>query len=461
MSNCAISRQDAARELVARIDARSYLMSFCDYTIPSYEHSQHLDQIAKKLESVENGDIKRLMIFAPPRHGKSELTSIRFPAWYLGRNPQAQVIGCSYAESLAYSNSYAIRTCIESPQYQRLWSIDLDRSGAVRWQLAGKENNRASYIASGIGGGITGEGADLLIIDDPIKNRQDAESETVRDNIWGWYRTVARTRLQPNGAIVLIMTRWHQDDLAGRLLAQAEIEPDADKWEVLHLQASDQGNAQGEALWPSRYPVTELRAIKATIGSRDYTSLYDGSPEEAEGNIFKREWWRFYRKAPEQFIMLVYSWDTAFKAKEENDYSVGLLWGVTKEGYYLLDVWRDRVEYPELKKAVVFGYDYFKPQAVLVEDKASGQSLIQELKRETRIPLLPISVDADKVSRAHAVTPLIEAGNVWLPETAPWLNNYLNELSAFPSGKHDDQVDATTQFLNWVTNRREYGFSVV
>ncbi len=422
--------------------------------MPGFERARHLCLLAEKLEAIEQGTLKRLMVFMPPRHGKSELCSIRFPAWYLGRNQQRQVIGCSYAENLAYSFSYAIRETIASPSYQRLWPLCLDTAGAVRWQLANKDNKRASYIAAGVGGGITGEGADLLIIDDPIKNAEEAESETYREKTYQWYITTARTRLQPDAAVILILTRWHMADLAGRLLEDAKRDPKADQWQVMCLPALN----ENQALWPERYPVPALENIRASIGGRAFESLYQGNPTMAEGNIFKREWWKFYKARP-QFQYTIQSWDTAFKDKAENDYSVCTVWGVTQNAFYLLDVVRERVEFPELKRMCITAYERDKPQRVYIEDKASGQSLIQELKRETRIPIFPIKVDKDKVARANAITPLIESGRVILPEYASWLHDYIQELSNFPNGEHDDQVDSTTQALSQMANPVEYGFS--
>jgi len=424
--------------------------------MPVYKNARHLSLLAEKLEAVERGDIKRLMVFMHPRSGKSEICSIRFPAWYLGRNPQAQVIGCSYAEGLAYSFSYAIRETILAMSYQRLWQYGLDTSGAVRWQLAEKENKRASYIAAGVGGGITGEGADLLIIDDPVKNAEEAESQTYRDKTWDWYRTVARTRLQPDASVVLIMTRWHKDDLAGRLLQLAAQDPHADQWKVLHFKSIE----DGRALWPERYPLDVLENIRASIGSRAFESLYQGEPTVAEGQIIKREWWQYYKVRPE-FKRTIHSWDTAFKSKSSNDYSVCTVWGETDSGFYLVEVLRQRLEFPELKRFVTAAYDRDKPTAVLIEDEASGQSLIQELKRNTYIPLVPVKADKDKVVRVNAVTPLIEAGRVCLPEYASWLYDYVEELSAFPTGEYDDQVDSTTQALKYMAGRPKVGFDFV
>ena len=442
MNNLQVSPQKAAQELLKRRQARNHLLPFCQYTYPNYVGAGHLALLADKLEAAERGDIKRLMVFMPPRHGKSEIASIRFPAWCYGQDPQYQIIGCSYAESLAYTFSYAIRETISSPQYQRLWDINLDKSGSVRWQLSGKNNKRDSYIAAGVGGGITGEGADFLIIDDPVKNSEEAQSQVYRDKVWEWYTTTARTRLQPNGAIILIMTRWHKDDLAGRLIEQSRLDPKADQWNILHLKAID----NGKALWAERYDIPTLENIRASIGSRAFTALYQGEPTVAEGNIIKREWWRYYKARP-NFDKVIHSWDTAFKKGTTNDYSVCTVWGVTQNGFYLLDVWRKKVEFPELKRAVIALYDRDHPAEVLVEDKASGQSLVQELKRDTRIPIIPVKVDVDKEARVNAITPSIEAGKVFLPESAPWLFDYVEELSAFNNGEHDDQVDSTSQAL--------------
>ena len=390
------------------------------------------------------------MVFMPPRHLKSETCSIRFPAWYLGRNPQKQIIGCSYAFDLANTFSYAVRETILTPQYQRVWKLALDKAGAMRWQIAGKENKRDSYIAAGVGGGITGEGADILIIDDPVKNNEEAESEVYRAKTFQWYQTTARTRLQPDGAVILIMTRWHKADLAGMLLEEARIDPKADQWEILHFKAI---NDKGEALWPESYPMDALENTRASIGSRSFAALYQGEPSIAEGNVFKREWWKFYKEKP-NFRRIVHSWDTAFKAKAENDYSVCTVWGETSNGFYLIDMWRGRVEYPELKRTAVNLFNRDKAQAVYIEDKASGQSLIQDLKRDTVLPLLPVQVDSDKITRAYAITPLIEAGKVFLPESAFWLHDFIEEMSGFPNSEHDDIVDSVTQALNVISKHR-------
>lgn len=210
-----------------------------------------------------------------------------------------------------------------------------------------------------------------------------------------------------------------------------------------------------EALWPEQYPVEALLSIQSSIGSRAFESLYQGSPITASGNIFKRDWWKYYKERP-VFKRIIHSWDTAFKAKAENDYSVCTVWGETQNGYYLLDMWRAKVEYPELKRTAISLHNRDHAQGVLIEDKASGQSLIQELKRETTLPLIPVKVDSDKITRAYAVTPLIEAGKVFLPEAAPWLHDFVEELSAFPNGEHDDICDSLSQALTYLSGQNSF-----
>jgi len=430
------------------------LLSFCQYTLPDYQLASHLTSLAEALEAIERGELKRLIVLMPPRHGKSELVSIRFPCWYMGRHPGDKIVQAGYAESIALTHSRKARDTFIMPETGRLFpaihyrperpgqeTIIPERQAAHEWGT----REGGSYYAVGIGGGLTGRGYNVGIIDEPVKDEEEAASQTIRDKVWDWYQKVFRTRAEPGAAIIIVMTRWHQDDLVGRLLKQQAEDPNADHWKVLHFRAIE----DGQALWPARYPLPELEKIRSSIGSRAFTALYQGDPAVAEGQIIKREWWRYYREAP-RLVRKIHSWDTAFKDKAQNDYSVCTVWGETQNGCYLLDVWRGKVEFPELKRVAVALDARDRPDIVLVEDKASGQSLIQELQRNTRIPVLPYKVDRDKVARAYAATPLIEAGKVYLPEIAPWLFNYIEELSAFPNAEYDDQVDSTTQALSFM-----------
>ena len=394
------------------------------------------------------------MVLMPPRHGKSEIVSLRFPCWYMAKHPEDYIVQAGYAESIALTHSRRARDVFISPEMVRLFPdihhrperpgqevVVPERQAAHEWGT----KQGGSYYAVGIGGGLTGRGFNLGIIDDPVKDEEEASSQTIRDKVWEWYKTVFRTRAQPDAAIILVMTRWHQDDLAGRLLKQSQEDLGADQWTILHFPAIH----EGQALWPDRYPLSALETIRSSIGGRAFESLYQGNPTIAAGQIIKREWWKYYKEPP-KFNRTIQSWDTAFKDKQQNDYSVCTVWGEAQNGYYLLDVWRAKVEFPELKRVSQALYERDLPDLVLVEDKASGQSLVQELQRNTRIPVLPVKVDSNKIARANATTPMIEAGKVYLPESAPWLFDYIEELSAFPNAEHDDQVDSTTQALSFM-----------
>jgi predicted phage terminase large subunit-like protein len=404
----------------------------------------HLVYVREHLDRVTAGEINRLMIFEPPRHGKSELATIRYSAYRLEQNPAKRVIIGSYNSTLAEKFSRKTRRICE-----RRMTLSDERKAVSDWETAIGGGLRAV----GVGGGVTGQGGDLIMIDDPIKSREEANSLAYRDRVWNWYTDDLYTRLEPGGAIVLILTRWHQDDLAGRILSGE----DAAQWTVVSLPALAEvndplGRAEGEALCPDRYDEDTLAQIKLVQGGSSFASLYQQRPSAAEGAIFKREWWRFFA-APPAFHRIVQSWDTAFKAGADNDYSVCTTWGEADNGYYLLDLWKRRAEFAALKQTAVTIADQFNPSVVLVEDKASGQSLIQELKRDTRLPVMAIKVDSDKVSRAYAVTPAIETGRVFLREGAEWLGGYVDTMADFPNAVHDDEVDSSTQALNYMIGR--------
>ena len=461
----------AAEELLSRRLARRGLLAYCQYTMPTYEEAVHLRLLAEMLEAVERGEITRLIVVMPPRHGKSEMVSLRFPCWYLGRHPTSSIVQAGYAESIALTHSRKARDIFISSETRKIFPdvhhrperagqdiVIPERQAAHEWGT----RHGGSYYAVGIGGGLTGRGFDIGIIDDPLKDAAEAASWLIRERVWEWYTSVFYTRQQPGAAIIIATTRWHHDDLVGRLLAQAASDSKADQWQVLHLPAID---SEGNALWPVRYPLETLEAILHSTsgdgaGSRAFETLYQGNPTAAEGNIIKREWWRYYTERP-VFTRIIHSWDTAFKDKQQSDFSVCTVWGETNNGYYLLDVWRARVEFPELKRAAVALDARDHPVCVLVEDKASGQSLIQEIQRETTMPVIPFKPDSNKVARVNAITPILEAGRVFLPEGAPWLFDYIEELAAFPNGSHDDQVDSTSQALAYLRGPEEPQESIV
>lgn len=463
--------------------AKKSLIPFCKYIRPDkisdvdgqrvegYQEAPHLTKLAKRLEAVERSIRERtnecrfLMVFMPPRHGKSETGSIQFPALFLGQNPQKAVIEAGHTEALARGFSRAARDTIQGDEYRRLFPkhrINADVSSNTRWQLMGKLDKRSSMIAAGVGGAITGEGADLIVVDDPVKTAQDAYSIVKRDALWTWWTTTLRTRLNPGGAIVLIMTRWHYDDLAGRLIKAAEDDPEADQWEVLSLQAIDE---EGAPLWPERYDLRALQQVRATMGSRMFECLYQQRPSRAEGNIFKRSWWKFFdvHKLPTVFDDIIQVWDTAFETSDDNSFTVCQTWAKSKNRLLLLDQWRGRVKWPDLRRQVDVQFTRHRPTKILIEKKASGISLLQELDETTIYPIEAIEVGrASKVVRANAVTGTIEAGRVELPKEgqAPWVRDFLDELSEFDAGIFDDQVDAAVHAITYLAFKADPSYDV-
>jgi predicted phage terminase large subunit-like protein len=303
------------------------------------------------------------------------------------------------------------------------------------------------YSAVGRGGPVTGRGASLLILDDLIKDSSEANSDTTCRGIVEWLQHVAFTRLTPNGRVIAISTRWSERDPMGWLLQQ-------DGWTVLHLPAIAEkendpvGRKTGEALWPSHYPVESLDAIRANVGSRVFACLFQGNVSAAQGMIFKRDWFRHYTTPPESFIKIVQSWDTSFKTGQSNDFSVCATIGQTRNGFYLLSLYRAKIEFPELKRQVAQQADFWKPSEIFIEDRASGQSLVQEVKLATSYPVIAVQVDRDKETRAASTTGYYEAGKVYFPEGVTWVATLEDELASFPGGLYDDCVDAISQALN-------------
>ena len=430
------------------------LLEYAKFQMPEYQTPAHIQLLAHKLEEVERGNIKRLAIFMPPRHGKSQLTSQFFPAWYLGRNPSKFVIATTYAQDLADDFGRSVRNQIQDEDYNRIFNdctLSKDSSSVRRFHTTGS----GVYYAVGAGGAITGRGAHLLLIDDPIKGREDADSDAMRSNLIDWYRSTAYSRLMPGGSIILIQTRWHEDDLAGWILRETSHEP----WEVIELPAVLDEKAskilkrpKGQALWPEAYDKKRLEEIKKTAGSREWNSLYMQRPSAEEGNILKRYWWKEWTEDnPPECNYILQSWDTAYTVKSTSDYSAVTTWGIFEnngiQNAILLSARRERWEFPELKSEAIKLYNEFRPDVVLIEAKASGWSLIQELQR-AGIPITPFNPKkADKKTRAHSVTPLFESGRVWYPSSKYWAEDVINQCAQFPSSNYDDLVDSTTQAL--------------
>ena len=410
--------------------------------------------ISRRVSSLAESPL-RLIVSLPPRHGKSELLSHWTPVWFLANWPHKRVGLASYAADFAESWGRKARgTVAENTQVLGIGIRD-DLSRASQWQLTAG----GSMMTAGVGGPFTGYGFDLLIIDDPIKNRQEANSPTLRQHLWDWWRSTARTRLEPGGSIIVITTRWHEDDLVGRLLGDeyAEEHVDADRWEHIRFPALAEpddplGRPLDAPLWPMRYDAAALAALRISVGPQDWPGLFQQSPSPEGGSIFKDHWWVPAEKV-EPGDRVFQFWDTAFKTGQQNDYSVCCTMTTTPNGYAVLDVWRNRVEYPDLLKAMQAQDKDHNPSAIFVEDAASGQSVVQSLRRETRLPVLPAKPIGDKVLRANKVTGTVEAHNVMLPRTAPWLQAFREELAAFPNGVHDDQVDAFVGCLTQLMQR--------
>ena len=598
--------------------ARSKLLSFVRLMYPKYIVGRMHEVIALYLEALEKGTIRRLLIFSPPRHGKTLLASELFPAWFIGRNPEWQIIWSTYNQKRGDDVGRKVRNLVDSDLHRSIFpncTIAQDSKSISHFStMEGGE-----YYNVSVGGGVTGRGANCLpaetminveidsviktiaivtlvkllsskeirilsldhtnntlvykkviaargkttnelyeittdsgysiratgdhkffiqgqgyikakniqkgdtlttatnrgiptqvkkdtvsmvkrigtkeipvydiqveetgnffayavcadnkednnthsilisncfIIDDPTKSRKEIESQANRKDLQEWYRAVAYTRLMPDNRVVIINTRWHDDDLSGYVLKN-HLEED---WVVLDLKALAEendplGRKEGEALWPEYYSKKKLESIKKIVGSYEWNSQFQQHPVSREGGIVKHDWLKHYKpKEIPEFQRMVISWDTAFKDSEISDPTAATVWGISENGYYLLDVLNKRMEFTELKRRCIQLYTIHNAQAVLIEDRASGQSLIQEMKMSSRMPIIPMSTDnVNKVIRFDAVAPLFEAGKVFLPEDAHWLAEYEYQITNFPSTEHDDMVDSTSQFLKWVNKPR-------
>jgi predicted phage terminase large subunit-like protein len=425
--------------------------------------ARHLLLIADRLCAVARGEVKRLMVFMPPRSGKSELISRYTPAWFLGRNPDKRVMLASYGAALASTWGRKARDELET-WGRPLFGVQVSGTSKAgdRWDIEGHEGG---MVTAGVGGPLTGRGADLLIVDDPIKDAEEAASEVIRAKHVDWWKSTARTRLMPGGAAVLLQTRWNEADLAGQLLA--DMEQGGDRWEVLSLPAlatgedDPLGRAEGEPLWPEMFDADTLEATRRALGSYYWSALYMQTPSPDEGMIYLRRWWQLHDEPP-PFHELVVSWDCAFKDTDGSDYVVGQVWGRDLANKHLVCQVRARMEFTETLKAVKAlrrwvreRYPEHKQHPTLVEDKANGPAVISSLRRQ--VPgLIPVEPEGSKEARARAVAPEVEAGNVWLPRgviPAPAgydptpTETFIDEAAGFPNAAHDDQVDAMGQAL--------------
>jgi predicted phage terminase large subunit-like protein len=418
-----------------------------------FEYLVLLSHLLTQAVAIGNG---RVVVSVPPRHGKSWFISQYLPAWFLANWPDQKVILCTYEANFAASWGKKTRDVVEKcePYFDNL-TLSQDLVAASRWETSAG----GGMFTAGVGGPITGKGGDLILVDDPHKNWQEAMSVATCNNIYDWFKSTLYTRAEPNATIIVLHTRWSTFDLIGRLLE----DEDEDDWFSIRFPAIAEendslGRKVGQALCPQRYDEKALHRIEGVLGSQKWAGLYQQRPAPMKGNVFNRTWWKHYRVVP-PLSYVVQSWDTGFKKTMGSAYSCCQTWGYSPvRGYVLLDRWREKVEWPELVRQAKGEYLQKKPNAVLIEDKASGQSLIQELQRNTMIPVLPVEPVADKELRARAVSPLVEAGRVWLPEPSEehaWITDLEEDFANFPSIPYVDDIDAMSQALMYLSQFAE------
>jgi len=467
-------------EEVKKQEARESLLDFILYTKKDYEVNWHHQLICEELDGfLADPNRNRLMVFVQPRSGKSEIISRRLPAYYLGKNPKGQVIATSYGAELAQAMNRDVQRVIDDPKYTELFPET--RLNSVNVRTTAKKNyirttdkfeiveHGGIYKCAGICGALTGFGATLAIIDDPIKDMQEAMSPKRKEMVHEWYQAVLSTRLVGEEKVIIILTRWAEDDLAGRLLKEAEVNPDADQWEIIslptaftadnpYIHPSDPRIEEGEILWKSRMTPEKAKSVKASVGSKVWESLYQQNPTPSGGIIFQPHWIQHYKDLPTLEYKIA-SWDFTFKDSSASDYVAGGVWGIAGPNRYLLYLIRERLNFVDSIKAMLRVNHLFPDLRFnVIEDKANGPAIISTLK--DKIPsLLAYCPKEGKEARANAVAPQFEAGNIWVPDmyygpnrTAhPWMMQYLeiflNEFKTFPFGPHDDMVDMTTQAL--------------
>lgn len=447
-----MNRADAAKELLARRKARSSLHEFIQYINPDYIISNFslsvCTEIDKFLVNMMAGNRPVLVLGAPPQHGKSDIVSRYLPSYFFGLYPDQRIAGLSYGKDLASDMNRDVQRIMLGQEYKNLFpESSLSKKRATNVDVDAKRNSetfeilgrKGSYISQGVGGPLTGKKVDLGIIDDPIKNAKEALSEATKRSVWNWYVSTFLTRLSKNSGHIIMATRWAEDDLSGRILGKAK--------NAINL-AFKAICDNGKALVPELHPVEKLLETKELIGEYFWSAMYQQSPTAIGGDMFKNEHWQYYTVLPKITRKLIFG-DTALKAGEANDYSVLQCWGQSYDGkIYLIDQLRGKWEAPELEVNTRAFYNKHKDKdgcvcsGVYIEDKASGIGLIQNLKREG-VPIVGIPRSVDKITRMHCGTPMIQSGNVYLPENAPWLIDYLSEFSAAPNGTNDDQIDPT------------------
>lgn len=429
--------------------ARDHFESYCEALYPGYKAAKHHKFIIANCERIERSEQPRTMISCPPQHGKSTTASHLFACWLLGRDPRRRVVIASYGDDRASDLGRAVLRTLNDPKHREIFPncvVDRDAASTSRIELI----QGGAFYATSRNGTLTGRPADFVILDDLLKDDREAKSPAVCREVIQFYTKVVLPRLGPTGAILLIGTRWGSGDIFNYLLTEQREET----WEVVILPAfagpnDPLGRSENEALWPEKYPVHVLQQKRAEMGGPAFTCLYQCDPTAAEGTVFHPEHWQYYSVPPAKFKQLILVVDSATKTAATNDYTVLQVWGETSTGFYLLHNWRGRVEYVALRTKVMEFFEQWRPRWVLIEDVGSGASLIQDLDASTSLPIKKLRPDRSKIARAESITPLIESGRVYLPQTAPWLNDFLDELHAFPRGTHDDQTDCVVYALQF------------
>lgn len=478
LEELALTKPDEVQKTIKKIRARKRLLNFILYTKEDYSVNWHHELVCDELDAfLADPNRTRLMIFTGPRRGKSEIISRRLPAYVFGKNPNLQIIATSYGAELAQAMNRDVQRVIDSPAYQELFPATRLSGKNVKTTSLGNYvrtsdkfeivGYKGVYRSAGVGGGITGQGADIAIIDDPFKDWAEASSDKRRQLIKDWYSSTLYTRLSPNAKVIIINTRWHEDDLSGWLLKEAEVNKDADQWEVMSFpEIQDEHNEykhpkdprkDGEVLWPTRFTETIVQKIKHSVGSKVWSALFQQRPSPDGGQIVKGEWFKYFKELPD-IEYYIGSWDCSFKDTSKADYVVGQVWGVVGSNKYLVYMVRERLDIVATIKEMLKTTNQFKLRSMIIEDKANGPAIISMLKN--KVPgLIAFNPEGSKEARANAVAPQFEAGNIWLPDkyspsnrqnfptVVGLLDAYVNEFKTFPNGANDDMVDATTQVL--------------
>ena len=486
-----LTQAQVAKYLLRLRDAQDGFAGFVRLMFPDWQLADFQLELIDALDKLERDElgVDNLLITMPPRHAKSTFGTVLFPSYFMARDPRRYVMSCSYNAQLATDFGRQVRSVVENKSVAQAFP-DFTLSQESRAADVWRTEIGGAYFAVGVGGTTSGRPANLLLVDDPVKSREEAESMTQRNKTWNYYTSALATRLQPDQGNnppkqIVILTRWHPDDLAGRLMQSEDWKEG--RWKHINFPAiktvngrkitrrelpedhpdhlsSEQYRAtapgkrevyieEEAALWPERFSLEDLKR-RQRLNPREFASLYQQQPYIEGGNLIRTEWWQKYPDdlKPENFVSLVITADTAFKKTESADYSVMVVAGMDKNGdIYIVDVIRGKWDFPELKQRLIRENNRWRGKglrAVYIEDKASGQSLIQELKRESGIAIIPYKVVHDKVARVNAILPLVEGGRVFIPNTANWLDEFIDETVSFPNGNHDDQVDAMTIALD-------------